>query len=81
MSAQPGRNDPCPCGSGNKYKKCCLEKDEAARVAATTASAAAAAAAAAEKPPVAQTAPAAKPHVQPKGVSNRAPAPARRRSV
>ncbi len=18
-----GRNDPCPCGSGNKYKKCC----------------------------------------------------------
>lgn len=26
-----GRNDPCPCGSGKKYKKCCLEKDEAAR--------------------------------------------------
>ena len=24
-----GRNDPCPCGSGNKYKKCCLERDEA----------------------------------------------------
>jgi hypothetical protein len=22
-----GRNDPCPCGSGLKYKKCCLEKD------------------------------------------------------
>ena len=22
-----GRNDPCPCGSGIKYKKCCLEKD------------------------------------------------------
>ena len=22
------RNDPCPCGSGNKYKKCCWEKDE-----------------------------------------------------
>ncbi|MEK7165215.1 MAG: SEC-C metal-binding domain-containing protein [Patescibacteria group bacterium] len=22
-----GRNDPCPCGSGNKYKKCCLGKD------------------------------------------------------
>lgn len=20
-----GRNDPCPCGSGNKFKKCCLE--------------------------------------------------------
>jgi hypothetical protein len=27
-----GRNDPCPCGSGKKYKKCCLRKDqEAAR--------------------------------------------------
>ncbi|MCG3119581.1 MAG: hypothetical protein ALAOOOJD_02011 [bacterium] len=25
-----GRNDPCHCGSGKKYKKCCLEKDEAA---------------------------------------------------
>lgn len=22
-----GRNDPCPCGSGKKYKKCCLKKD------------------------------------------------------
>jgi methionyl aminopeptidase len=22
----PGRNDPCPCGSGLKYKKCCLGK-------------------------------------------------------
>ena len=21
--AEPGRNDPCPCGSGKKYKKCC----------------------------------------------------------
>lgn len=24
-----GRNDPCPCGSGLKYKKCCLRKMEA----------------------------------------------------
>jgi methionyl aminopeptidase len=24
---QPGRNDPCPCGSGKKYKKCCIGKD------------------------------------------------------
>jgi len=24
-----GRNDPCPCGSGRKYKQCCLAKDEA----------------------------------------------------
>jgi hypothetical protein len=23
-----GRNDPCPCGSGKKYKKCCLRKHE-----------------------------------------------------
>ncbi len=22
-----GRNDPCPCGSGRKYKKCCLAKE------------------------------------------------------
>jgi SWIM/SEC-C metal-binding protein len=22
-AAIPGRNDPCPCGSGRKYKKCC----------------------------------------------------------
>ncbi len=21
--AEPGRNDPCPCGSGKKFKKCC----------------------------------------------------------
>ncbi len=25
-SAEVGRNDPCPCGSGKKYKKCCLNK-------------------------------------------------------
>jgi hypothetical protein len=24
--AKVGRNDPCPCGSGMKYKKCCLDK-------------------------------------------------------
>lgn len=24
-----GRNEPCPCGSGRKYKHCCLDKDEA----------------------------------------------------
>lgn len=22
----PGRNDPCPCGSGKKYKQCCINK-------------------------------------------------------
>ncbi len=26
-----GRNDPCPCGSGKKYKKCCEAKDSAPR--------------------------------------------------
>src|ERR1700733_4407592 len=26
--SKPGRNDPCPCGSGQKYKKCCQERDE-----------------------------------------------------
>jgi len=28
-----GVNEPCPCGSGRKYKKCCREKDEPARTA------------------------------------------------
>jgi tetratricopeptide (TPR) repeat protein len=27
--AKPGRNERCPCGSGKKYKQCCLAKDEA----------------------------------------------------
>jgi len=26
LSKKPGRNDPCPCGSGKKYKKCCWPK-------------------------------------------------------
>lgn len=26
-----GRNDPCPCGSGKKYKKCCLQLDRIAQ--------------------------------------------------
>ena len=25
--AQTGRNDPCPCGSGKKYKNCCMRKE------------------------------------------------------
>jgi len=28
----PGRNDPCPCGSGKKYKKCCLPREAEAVV-------------------------------------------------
>ena len=32
--ARLGRNEPCRCGSGRKYKQCCLDKDESkARVA------------------------------------------------
>ncbi len=27
---RPGRNEPCHCGSGKKYKHCCLVKDEEA---------------------------------------------------
>lgn len=34
MATKPGRNDPCPCGSGQKYKRCCLEKDQRAQSAA-----------------------------------------------
>ena len=24
--SKPGRNDPCPCGSGKKHKRCCIDK-------------------------------------------------------
>ena len=27
LATRISRNDPCPCGSGKKYKKCCLEKE------------------------------------------------------
>jgi tetratricopeptide (TPR) repeat protein len=27
--AKIGRNDPCPCGSGKKYKRCCQAREEA----------------------------------------------------
>ena len=27
-AAKVGPNDPCPCGSGKKYKKCCMQKDK-----------------------------------------------------
>lgn len=35
MAAKPGRNDPCWCGSGTKYKKCHLDADETAARART----------------------------------------------
>lgn len=28
MGKKTGRNQPCPCGSGNKYKRCCLPKEQ-----------------------------------------------------
>lgn len=37
MADRPGRNDPCHCGSGLKYKKCHLEADEQAASAARAA--------------------------------------------
>ncbi len=27
-NSKVSRNDPCPCGSGKKYKQCCLNQDE-----------------------------------------------------
>ena len=26
--SKAGRNDPCPCGSGEKFKNCCIDKAE-----------------------------------------------------
>jgi hypothetical protein len=26
MARRPGRNEPCPCGSGRKFKQCCESK-------------------------------------------------------
>ena len=43
--AKIGRNDRCPCGSGKKYKHCCMAQDQAAaheKLAAATATIAAA---------------------------------------
>ena len=28
VTGKVGPNDPCPCGSGKKYKKCCMQKDK-----------------------------------------------------
>ncbi|HUU34021.1 MAG TPA: SEC-C metal-binding domain-containing protein [Vicinamibacterales bacterium] len=46
--ARPGRNEPCHCGSGRKYKQCCLPNDEL--LAATARKAQAEEAAASELP-------------------------------
>ena len=31
VNLKPGRNDPCPCGSGKKFKKCCQDRYEVAQ--------------------------------------------------
>jgi hypothetical protein len=64
---RPGRNDPCHCGSGRKYKQCHLDKDEAALRAARAKESEAAAPAdtdtdASPAPAPAPTAPAAPKH-------------------
>ncbi|MGE0397067.1 MAG: SEC-C metal-binding domain-containing protein [Kofleriaceae bacterium] len=81
MSERPGRNEPCHCGSGSKYKKCCLEKDEAARVAALATQAAAAAAAAPPLPPDARGARAKQEAPKPAAATRRMAPASRRRSV
>lgn len=35
--SSPGRNDPCSCGSGKKYKRCCYMEEWKGRVAALAA--------------------------------------------
>lgn len=60
-SAQPGRNEPCHCGSGRKYKHCCLAKDDAK---ASAARAKAAAEAPAQSPEAVTATPARPPKPQ-----------------
>ncbi len=43
-AAHVGRNDPCPCGSGRKYKNCCMRKESKGQPAKAPAPAQAAAA-------------------------------------
>ena len=62
-----GRNDPCPCGSGKKYKRCCLAKDEQEAEAARAAAEAERQKAAAEEEPAQDDASEAEPKpVQPR---------------
>ena len=56
IDERPGRNEPCHCGSGRKYKQCHLDKDEAI-LRAARAKEAAAATPAAEAPAVPAPAP------------------------
>jgi hypothetical protein len=56
-----GRNDPCHCGSGKKYKQCHLAQDEAAERAARAKAADAAPAPAADESPAKKSS-SARPH-------------------
>jgi len=49
--AKIGRNDPCPCGSGKKYKRCCSGKPQVAPDSAATASEAGSQADVSQQPP------------------------------
>jgi hypothetical protein len=62
IAERPGRNEPCHCGSGRKYKQCCLDKDEAALRSARAKTAETAAAPAAESAAAPATPPAAPRH-------------------
>jgi hypothetical protein len=64
-SARPGRNDLCSCGSGLKYKRCCLPKDEAAAAAARVSAAGTTATEVIEAAPVASKRPSTPPTHQP----------------
>jgi tetratricopeptide (TPR) repeat protein len=59
VCVKPGRNDPCPCGSGKKYKKCCGDSHLASLGAETAASREETAVPGAEAAAVPQTEPAA----------------------
>jgi hypothetical protein len=48
--AKLGRNDPCPCGSGKKYKHCCMGSPSSAKASAPTVAPAAATGAPADAP-------------------------------
>ena len=62
---RPGRNNPCHCGSGKKYKRCCLGKDEAAGLEARAQAAAEAATAPSEEQAASKTSEQQRPTEQP----------------
>ena len=61
-----GRNEPCHCGSGKKYKQCCLSKDEAAERSARAKAAEKAEKAAEKEEPATEATPAKQPPRPPK---------------